>query len=249
MMVLMKQLIAYFIATLGLSAAATCKDFPITRGEGGSGVLRLCRTAGGQQLYVSGEMDVQSSGRDRERDLRSIRAAIREMRRLTTGKFEVSTHNAGGGDVDWHQQLMMAVEDNCTGECRIETRISGFCESACAQLHLTCALGARTLIAPGGRYCEHATNDDGSCHLCDTNDQSNCNICDPSQAVMEYKDRCDRLVRGRNLNLDPERRRVIGEFADRLKREGVFSSDRFTCIQPPWAEVQAPPAAGTPIVR
>ena len=219
---------------------AQCRVFSISRGDGGQGILRYCDNGSHQRVYVSGEMDVQESGRDRERDLRSIRSVLALMKKRQSATFEVITENAGGGEVSWHQSLIMGVEDACTGGRRIGSRLRGLCESACSQLHLTCARGAKTYLLPGSRFCEHATTDEESCSRCDPHPPRECDICDPAETVMEYKDRCDRLLRGRRVAVDEERKRIIGAFADHLKNTGVFDSHRMVCVRPPWAESDRP---------
>jgi hypothetical protein len=55
-------------------------------------------------------------------------------------------------------------------------------------------------------------------------------------AADEYKERCENLLRGRNLKIDRERKRQIFEFVDMLARSAVFDTTRLTCIPLPWAE-------------
>lgn len=222
-----------------------CKEFPIQRGEGGRGILRYCDDGRDQGIYVSGEMDVRESRINRNQDLRSINSVLALVKKRTNGTFEVVTENSGGGDVEWHQKLIMGVEDACLDECRIVTRMKGFCESACAQLHLTCAKHAKTYMLPDSRLCEHASNDDETCRRCDPNPPRDCNICDPAEAVMEYKDRCGKLLRNRKVAVDEAKKRQVEAYVDRLRAAGVFDSDTFVCsdkspfVRPPWVETEA----------
>lgn len=210
-----------------------CRDFPVTKGDG-EGVLQYCDNGTDQLIYLSGDLDVQ-------RDLKSVNSVIQKMRVGTSGRFQVITKNAGGGDVEWHQKLMMAVEDRCQKDCRIKTEVRGACESACNQLHLTCARGSTTMIMPDGKLCEHAsTGDRDTCSNCDPNPPKECNICGSAESIDEYTSRCGRLLiekgKVRKVDVDPERKRMVEAHAKKLADMGVFDISKFSCHVPPWAE-------------
>lgn len=221
---------------------AQCKDFPVTKGDG-EGLLRHCDNGTDQLIYLSGELDPgDDPRRPDQRDLRAIGEVIKRLKTRPQGRFKVLTRDATGGDVEWHQRLMMAVEDHCPKGCKIETEVHGSCLSACNQLHLTCARGAVTTVMTDGRMCEHASvgePGDEDCRKCDPKPPKECNICGPDESVDEYTSRCGRLLaRGgqkRMVDVDPERRRMIESHAKRLAETGVFSSSSWTCVLPPWA--------------
>lgn len=235
-----------------------CQSFTIGKGDHGSGQLRYCANSTHQQLYVSGEMDVgeddsvDCAGNPRHRrrrdcrDYRSVEAVKKLFKKRTKGTFEVITEGAGGGDVNWHQQLIMKVEDSCTKDCRITTKIRGRCESACAQLHVTCVKNAESIMEPGGQYCEHATNDAEVCNLCDPNyPDEPCYICPPKETIREYTDRCDEkeLLAGRNLDIDKAKVKQVGDFVRQLEKDGVFGTDKLSCRMPPWFKAATTPMA------
>ena len=62
------------------------------------------------------------------------------------------------------------------------------------------------------------------------------NLCSAKVAVDGYKERCEELIEGRNLNIDHERKRQIFEFLDMLARKGVFDTTKLTCTPLAWAE-------------
>ncbi|MCM3901898.1 MAG: hypothetical protein ND866_09350, partial [Pyrinomonadaceae bacterium] len=51
-----------------------------------------------------------------------------------------------------------------------------------------------------------------------------------------YKERCEELLEGRNLNIDHKRKRQIFGFLDMLARNGVFDTTKLTCTPLVWAE-------------
>lgn len=217
--------------------APDCRSFRVSKGDG-EGILRHCVNGDDQTLYLSGDLDTK-------RDLNSVKSVIGRMKKATQGRFTVITKDAGGGDVDWHSKLMMAVEDHCVGKCRIQTEVHGQCESACNQLHLTCARGARTLIMANGKLCEHASMDGPGCHRRDPKPPYGNTICDREEAVAEYTRRCNELMQGRaSVDVDPKRQSMIKEYASKLAEKGVFDSESWTCHLPPWAE-----PAGRPLIQ
>lgn len=210
--------------------AADCQTFAINKGDG-EGVIRHCIQGQEQTLYFSGDLDTK-------RDFNAVRDVIQRMKNATQGRFKVITKDAGGGDVEWHQKLMMAVEDHCIENCRIQTEVHGRCESACNQLHLTCVRGATTKIMSDGKLCEHASTDGPGCNLRDPKPPYEANICGPTESIQEYTQRCGELLKGRSnqLDVDPERKQMIREYALKLADMGAFDSSSWTCRMPPWAE-------------
>ncbi|MCB0377850.1 MAG: hypothetical protein KDD33_05095 [Bdellovibrionales bacterium] len=258
-MILSSLFLLLFSAQGATYAPNQCKTFAITKGDHGSGELKYCDDGTHQQLYVSGDMDVGDDDsidcvdnarhrRSRDcRDYRSVQAVKKLFKKRDKGTFELITEGAGGGEVSWHQSLIMKLEDSCTKDCRITTKIRGKCESACAQLHITCVKHAKSYFEPGGEYCEHASNDSVSCKLCDPKAPKDpCEICPPAESMADYTDRCDKkkLLKGRKLSIDPKKVRQVSDFAKKLKDDGIFSTDTFTCVTPPWFELE--PTGTTP---
>ena len=64
-------------------------------------------------------------------------------------------------------------------------------------------------------------------------------LCAAKVAVNEYKERCGELTKGRNLDIDDERKKQIYEFIDGLARRGVFDTTKLTCTVLPWAETDS----------
>ena len=217
-----------------------CRSVPVSKGEIGKGQLKYCDNGTDQEIYLSGELDIRPTDRNEKdaADLRALKQILREFKKRDQGTFRVVTNNAGGGEIDWHQELIMAVEDACIKDCKIITEIKGRCESACNQLHITCVTNARTIVHNAARTCEHATTDedDPSCNKRDPFDSHERNLCSAKVAVDGYKERCEELLEGRNLNIDHKRKRQIFEFLDRLARNGVFDTTKLTCTPLPWAE-------------
>ena len=60
----------------------------------------------------------------------------------------------------------------------------------------------------------------------------------------EYKERCGELTKGRDLDIDDERKKQIYEFLDRLAKNGVFDTTKLTCTPLTWAENESTVACG-----
>jgi len=221
-------------------AQKQCRSFELSKGEIGEGVLRYCDNGTEQELYVSGELDFRPTDRSEKNaaDLIAIRKVIRDFKKRDKGVFRIVTNNAGGGETAWHYKLIMAVEDACVKDCRIITEIKGRCESACNQFHITCVKNARTILHKGAATCEHATTDEDNpaCNRNDPNGSDEDDLCSTEVAVNEYKARCGVLTKGRNLNIDEDRKTEIYEFIDRLAKGGVFDTTRLTCTPITWAD-------------
>jgi len=221
-------------------AKEQCRTVEVSKGEIGEGKLRYCDNGIEQEIYLSGELDIQPTDRNDKNaaDLIALKKILREFKKRDKGIFRVVTNNAGGGETEWHQKLIMAVEDACTKDCRIITEIKGRCESACNQLHITCVRNARTILHEGSETFEHATTDEDSrrCRKRDPFDPTEHDLCAAKVAVNEYKERCGELTKGRNLDIDDERKKQIYEFIDGLARRGVFDTTKLTCTILPWAE-------------
>ncbi len=217
-----------------------CRSVQVSKGEIGEGKLKYCDNGTDQEIYLSGDLDLRPTDRNEKKaaDFLALKRILREFKKRDKGIFRVVTNNAGGGEVDWHQKLIMAVEDACIKDCKIITEIKGRCESACNQLHITCVSNARTILYKGARTCEHATTDedDPRCNRRDPFDSNERTLCSAKVAVDGYKERCEKLLRGRNLNIDHERKRQIFEFIDMLANNGVFDTTRLTCTPLPWAQ-------------
>lgn len=210
-----------------------CQDFRVSKGDG-QGLLRYCDDGVNQKVFLSGDLDSK-------RDQRSVIAVRKLMQRRNVGTFKVVTQNAGGGEVPWHQSLMMGVEDSCIGNCLIQTQVYGKCDSACNQLHLTCVRGASTRIMAGGKMLEHATTGSKKegCRLCDPRVRGPCNICGAKESVAEYRDRCDRLLTGRGLDIDPRRQQMVFRYVQDLASLGYFNTTLLQPVSPPWAQVES----------
>ena len=217
-----------------------CRSVRVSKGEAGEGILKYCDNGIDQEIYLSGELDIRPTDRSEEEaaDLRAVEKIVREFKKRGKGIFRVVTKNAGGGEVDWHRELIMAVEDSCINDCKIITEIKGTCESACNQLHVTCVRHAKTILHQGASTCEHATTseDSPSCKRRDPFVPGERNLCSSKVAVDEYKERCEKLARGRNLDIDHERKRQVFEFLDKLAKNGVFDTTKLTCTPLTWAE-------------
>jgi hypothetical protein len=225
-----------------------CITVDVSKGEIGEGKLRYCDDGIEQELYVSGELDFRPTDRSEKNavDLVAIKKVLSKFKKRETGVFRVVTNNAGGGETGWHYKLIMAVEDACTRDCRIITEINGRCESACNQLHITCVRHARTIVHKGASTCEHATTDEDNpkCNKRDPLVRGERDLCDTQVAVKEYKDRCGRLTRGRDLDIDEERKKEIYAFLDGLASRGIFDTTRLTCTRLTWAETESNDACG-----
>ena len=75
-----------------------------------------------------------------------------------------------------------------------------------------------------------------SCNKRDPFDSDERYLCSAKVAVDGYKERCEELIEGRNLNIDHKRKRQIFEFLDMLARNGVFDTTKLTCTPLAWAE-------------
>ena len=64
-------------------------------------------------------------------------------------------------------------------------------------------------------------------------------LCSAQVAVDGYKERCEELIEGRNLNIDHKRKKQIYEFLDMLARNGVFDTTKLTCTPLAWAETDS----------
>ena len=216
-----------------------CRSVQVSKGSG-EGRLEYCDNGTDQQIYLSGELDIKPTDRNKENaaDLLALETLLRKFKTRDKGIFRVVTNNAGGGEVDWHQELIMAVDDACIEDCKIITEVKGRCHSACNQLHITCVRNAKTFLHKSSTTCEHATTDedDPRCNARDPFNPNERNLCSSKVAADEYKERCENLLRGRNLKIDRERKRQIFEFVDMLARSAVFDTTRLTCIPLPWAE-------------
>jgi len=225
------------------SAQEQCLTVEVSKGEIGEGKLRYCDNGTDQEIYLSGELDFRSSDRSERNaaDLVGLRKIMGQFKKREKGVFRVVTNNAGGGETEWHQRLIMAVEDACTKDCRIITEIKGRCESACNQLHITCVRNARTILHKAAATCEHATTDEDSphCNKRDPFDPNEHDLCGTHVAVNEYKERCGDLTKGRDLDIDGERKKQIYDFLDRLALRGVFDTTRLTCTPITWAETDS----------
>ena len=222
-----------------------CQSVRVSKGEIGEGQLRYCDNGTDQEIYLSGELYLRPTDRNQKTaaDCLALKKILREFKKRDKGIFRVVTNNAGGGEIDWHQELIMKVEDSCIRDCRIITEIKGRCESACNQLHITCVSHARTILHHAAATCEHATTDedDPACHKRDPFDSDERYLCSAKEAVAGYKERCEELLEGRHLNIDHKRKRQIFEFLDMLARNGVFDTTKLTCTPVTWAETD--PAA------
>jgi hypothetical protein len=229
-----------------------CRSVEISKGDIGEGQLKYCDNGTDQEIYLSGELDIRPTDRNEKNaaDLVALKKIMHEFKKRDKGIFRVVTNNAGGGETDWHQDLIMAVENACIKDCRIITEIKGRCESACNQLHITCVSNARTILHHAAMTCEHATTDEDNskCNKRDPLVPGERDLCSAQVAVNEYEERCGELTKGRNLNLDLERKKQIYEFIESLARRGVFDTTRLTCTPLPWAETD-PTATGVLILR
>lgn len=218
-------------------AAHQCRSVQVSKGDSGEGRLEYCDNGTDQQIYLSGKLDIKRTDQNKENaaDLLALETVLREFKTRDKGIFRVVTNNSGGGETEWHQDLIMAVEDACIEDCKIITEVKGRCDSACNQLHITCVRNARTILHKSATTCEHATTDP-RCNARDPFNPNQRNLCSSKEAAEEYKERCGNLVKGRNLNIDHQRKRQIFEFIDMLARNGVFDTTRLTCIRLPWAE-------------
>ena len=228
-----------------------CRSVEVSKGEIGEGKLRYCDNGTDQEIYLSGEMDIRPTDRNEKNaaDLVALKKIMREFKKREKGTFFVVTNNAGGGETDWHQNLIMAVEDACIKGCQIITEIKGRCESACNQLHITCVSNARTILLDAARTCEHATTDEENpkCNKRDPLVPGERDLCGARVAVNEYEERCGKLTKGRNLNIDAERKKQIYDFIESLARRGVFDTTKLTCTPLPWAETGSTAAFGVNI--
>jgi hypothetical protein len=224
-------------------AESQCLSVEVSKGEIGEGKLTYCYNGSEQEIYLSGELDLRPTDRNEKNaaDLVALKKIMAQFQKKRRGIFRIVTNNAGGGETEWHQNLMMAVEDACIKDCRIITEIKGRCESACNQLHITCVSNARTILHNAARTCDHATTDEDSpkCHKRDPLVPGERDLCGVRVAVNEYKERCGELTKGRNLNLDGERKKQIYEFIESLARKGVFDTTKLTCTPLPWAETDS----------
>ena len=239
-----------FLLALGLFGSAPeqapkfaenqCRSVPVSKGDIGEGQLKYCDNGTDQEIYLSGELDMRPTERIEKNaaDFLALQQIQSEFKKRDKGTFRVVTNNAGGGEINWHQDLIIAVEDACIKDCRIITEIKGSCESACNQLHITCVRNARTILHNTARTCEHATTDedDPTCHRRDPFDSHERHLCSAKVAVDGYKERCEALMQGRNLTIDLKRKRQIFEFLDMLARRRVFNTTKLTCTPLPWAE-------------
>ena len=239
-----------FLLALGLFGSAPeqapkfaenqCRSVPVSKGDIGEGQLKYCDNGTDQEIYLSGELDMRPTERIEKNaaDFLALQQIQSEFKKRDKGTFRVVTNNAGGGEINWHQDLIIAVEDACIKDCRIITEIKGSCESACNQLHITCVRNARTILHNTARTCEHATTDedDPTCHRRDPFDSHERHLCSAKVAVDGYKERCEALMQGRNLTIDLKRKRQIFEFLDMLARKRVFNTTKLTCTPLPWAE-------------
>jgi len=228
-----------------------CVTYEVSKGEIGEGKLSYCDNGIEQEIYLSGELDIRPTDRSERNaaDLIAVKKIVREFKEREKGTFRVVTNNAGGGETEWHQKLIMAVEDACIEDCRIVTEIRGRCESACNQLHTTCVRNARTIVHTQASTWEHATTDEDNprCKRRDPFVAGETDLCDSQVAVHEYKERCGELTKGRDLDLDADRRKQVYEFIDRLARNGVFDTTRLTCTSMPWAEAESTTICGASI--
>ena len=217
-----------------------CRSVRVSKGDIGEGELKYCDNGTDQEIYLSGELYLRRTDRNMESaaDFLALQKILREFKKRDKGTFRVVTNNAGGGEIDWHQELIMAVEDACIKDCKIITEIKGRCESACNQLHITCVSNARTILHNAAKTCEHATTDedDPSCNIRDPFDLGERYLCSANVAVDGYKERCEELIEGRNLDIDHKRKRQIFEFLDMLARNGAFDTTKLTCTPLVWAE-------------
>ena len=216
-----------------------CRTVRVSKGDIGEGQLRYCDNGTDQEVYLSGELYIRPTDRNQKNaaDYLALKQILREFKKRDQGTFRVVTNNAGGGEIDWHQELIMAVEDSCIQDCRIITEIKGRCESACNQLHITCVSNAKTILHHGATNCEHATTDedDPKCSKRDPYDFSERYLCSAQVAVEGYKERCEGLIEGRNLKIDHRRKKRIFGFLDLLARRGVFDTTKLVCTPVVWA--------------
>jgi hypothetical protein len=107
-------------------------------------------------------------------------------------------------------------------------------------LHLTCVRHARTILRADAATFEHATTDEDNpaCNKRDPLVRGEGDLCDARAAVTEYTERCDGLTKGRDLDIDKERKKEIYEFLNRLAEDGVFDTTRLTRTMLPWAETE-----------
>ena len=225
-----------------------CRSVEVSKGEIGEGKLRYCDNGTDQEIYLSGEMDIRPTDRNEKNaaDLVALKKIMRDFKKRDKGIFRIVTYNAGGGETEWHQHLMMAIEDACVKDCKIITEIKGRCESACNQLHITCVSNARTILHDGARTCEHATTDEDNpkCNKRDPLVPGERDLCSAQVAINEYEERCGELTKGRNLKIDDERKKQIYEFIESLARRRVFDTTRLTCTPLPWAATASTAACG-----
>jgi len=237
-------LLSLFLLMIAAQRPATfaenqCRTVRVSKGDIGEGQLKYCDNGTNQEVYLSGELYLRQTDRNMKTaaDYLALKEILSAFKKRDRGTLRVVTNNAGGGEIDWHQELIMAVEDSCIKDCRIITEIKGRCESACNQLHITCVSHARTILHQAARTCEHATTDedDPGCNKRDPFDSGERYLCSAQVAVEGYKERCEELIEGRNLNIDRKRKKQIFEFLDMLARNGVFDTTKLTCIPVVWA--------------
>src|SRR6185436_15534633 len=174
-----------------------CRSVRVSKGEIGEGQLKYCDNGTDQEIYLSGELYIRPTDRNAKSaaDFLALKKILGEFKRRDKGTFRVVTNNAGGGEIDWHQELIMAVEDACIKDCKIITEIKGRCESACNQLHITCVSNARTILHNAAKTCEHATTDEDNpkCNKRDPLVPGERDLCGAQEAVNEYEERCGKL--------------------------------------------------------
>ncbi|MGE4130262.1 MAG: hypothetical protein AB7F86_01420 [Bdellovibrionales bacterium] len=241
-----------------------CVENPITPGDDedrGEGLIRYCGKGRNQMIYVSGEINDSEKGESR--DEKSLNEIIKKLKPQKDGTIQVLTYNAGGGCVDCHQELMMAIEKACQKKCRIETTVMGSCVSACNQLHLTCAKGSTTQIAVGGQMLEHASQGDrqAGCNRCDLDRpmpapasgvaltkylKEWCSICPREEAIREYTMRCGESLRRQGVQMDDAKKAQVKSHAEKMAADGVFDKDDTSIVNPPWAKRLKPSEGPAP---
>src|SRR5688500_16705398 len=87
-------------------AESQCRSVQVSKGDVGEGQLRYCDNGTDQEVYLSGELYLRRTDRNMKTaaDFLALREILREFKKRDQGTFRVVTKNAGGGEIDWHQE-------------------------------------------------------------------------------------------------------------------------------------------------
>ena len=88
-----------------------CRTVQVSKGDIGEGQLRYCDNGTDQEIYLSGELDMRPAERSEKNaaDFLALQQILREFKKRDKGTFRVVTNNAGGGEINWHQDLIIGV--------------------------------------------------------------------------------------------------------------------------------------------